>query len=203
MSSSFRTEQWVHNIPIKVRMAGWESDTQILQLEGWQISAEQDVRYMSLRIAIHHPVLKLSSISDHLDVDYMRTGHDRMEMLQRLVLNMQMVSSRLIVRHQIHTTPMSQFLPVDCAPTGAQLFSNTTAETETNIENFYIFKPIPKEGLIVRPDSVPELMDKILALQDPKMKELISKQRERESRQQFDSPPVKINNHCNIISIAT
>ncbi len=122
------------------------------------------------------------------DLDYFR--RDRAQMLRDMSMCMDQVHAKMIFRHEINSRPFTDFLPVDATPHFVDM------ET-SSLEDLVVFRPLPSHELIVAPDTVPGLMDKILALQDPKMKELISEQ-----RKQGDRMP-QINNHCQIISIAS
>jgi len=53
----------IHNKPVKLYWAGWETDTFKLGNEGWQISAEQDGYNQQIRIAINHPKAGVQGIS--------------------------------------------------------------------------------------------------------------------------------------------
>ncbi len=188
--------------PVKVHFLGWSSDTYRLQHNGWQVSAHQDFQHQALQIALHHPESGLYGLSEYVEIDFM-SATQQMDYLDHITLNITAITTKMIVRHEVYSMPETmhrQFSPVDCTP-GYVYFKNS------NIEDLIPFRPLPKfdNELIVKPDSVPELLDKILVLQDGKMKDLIEKQRERESRGEVENilQGKKISNHCNIISIAS
>jgi len=182
--------QIIQNVPIPVEMAGWRSDTYELQQHGWQISADQDVHRRCIQLALHHPRTGVYAMSMIEDLDYFHP--ERADMLRHMVIHINQMGVKVLFQHTINISqePMSAFNPVDATP--------YIIETKiSSLEDLVVFRPLPKE-IIVAPDSVPSLMDKILALQDPKMKEIMSEQRKRDAR---DAP--KIESHCQIISIAS
>lgn len=59
--------------PLKVRWAGWESDTLKLQQAGWNISAYEDVACMAMEIAIRNREWGAQGLSQRIhDFDYYR-----------------------------------------------------------------------------------------------------------------------------------
>lgn len=111
-------------------------------------------------------------------------------MLEHMVIHISDMGTKLLFQHthKISYEPMANFVPVDTTP--------HMIETKINsLEDLVVFRPLPKE-IIVAPDTVPGLMDKILKMQDPKMDELIKGQRERDAR-----TTQKIESHCQIISL--
>lgn len=191
MAQAYRSGMaFIQNVPIPVEMAGWRSDTYELQKHGWEISAKQNMTRMCIQIALHHPASGLYAISMVEDLDFLRP--ERAEMLRHMVIHINNVGTKVLFQHTVNISqePMSAFKPVDTTP--------HIIETKiSSLEDLVVFRPLPKE-IIVAPDNVPSLMDKILALQDPKMKKLMSEQRKRDAR----ATP-KIESHCQIISIAS
>lgn len=156
-------------------MAGWRSDTYLLQRNGWEISADQRMDTRTLQIALHHRASGIYCMSQVEDLDYFNM--DRAEMLARMSIRVNQISS--------HATP------------------HVIQWTESSLDQLVVFRPLPTNEIIVKPDTVPGLMDKILALQDPNIKKLMESQRKRDARDNLDAPPVKISNRCQIISIAS
>ena len=205
-------DSWIQNAPISVRLAGWQSDTYTLQQHGWQISASQRMDIMALQIALRLPGDRGQDtycVSNMVDMQYWRSGQDRLEMLKHLEINIPYSGANVALRvdQPGRTYRMvgdlrahaETFYPVDATPHYVDL------DKDHKLEDMVVFRPLPKDELIVAPDTVPGLMDKILALQDPKMKELLQEQRKREARNGArdgaDAP--KLQNHCSIISIAS
>lgn len=183
----------IRNVPIPVEMAGWRSDTYALQQHGWQISAEQRIDMRTIQIVLHHPETKAYLMSMVEELDYFRM--DRAEMLARMSMRVNQLPSGFMFQHHNGHQPFLGMMPVDATPHIVEM-------EKSSLEDLMVFRPLPKEELIVAPDTVPGLMDKIIALQDPKIKELIAEQRKRETRGE-QGQPHKISNHCQIISIAS
>jgi len=151
---------------------------------------------MCIQIALHHPDSGLYAISIVEDLDYLRP--ERAEMLKHMVIRINHIGTKLLFQHTINISqePMVNFVPVDTTP--------HIIETKiSSLEDLVVFRPLPKAEIIIAPDTVPGLMDKILALQDPNMKKLIANQRQRDARDKMSTSPMKIDNHCQIISIAS
>lgn len=211
MASGISPEAWIANAPIKVRLAGWVSDTYTLQREGWQLSAAQRFDNMTLQIAMHLPG-NTYCITNVVDLQYFRTGQDRVEMLRHLELNVPHSSASIVLRtgdtydergHMRKTwnepirAAYATFQPIDATPFSRDL------EKGHKLEDMVIFRPLATSEIIVAPDTVPGLMDKILELQDPSMKKLIVEQRIRSARSGQPTDAPRVENHCQIISIAS
>lgn len=102
------------NQPIRLLWAGWETDTLQLGRAGWQISAEQDVQYNRMRIAINHPEAKVQGISTVEEFLF----RDMMEGRCRPMLPVQLRFE--IMSHQIYVNSMRDrevsFQAVDFRP---------------------------------------------------------------------------------------
>ena len=163
---SFPTEPWLLSSPVKVRWAGWVSDTFALQNAGWELSAYQDPCYRAVELAMRHPRLKMYGVSNRVDNVHMeRLG--RATVLPELI--MQYMSSDL--RVQTVSDSIAKFRPVDATP--------QIMETEIrHIDDWGIFKTLAREKqIIVVPQSVPELLEIALKYQAPRQKELRAKRR--------------------------
>lgn len=155
------------NSPIvKVHWAGWESDTLRLQQAGWQLSMEEDVCRRVARLALKHPHFKMYGLSEMVDINRsnpMNPYHQEMRLVMR------QMASELVVRLMDN---FSKFQAIDAEPLFIQ-------EEIRSIEDCRIFRPIrqAEQQIIVPKHSVPELLDQILKLQDPKQYEIREKKR--------------------------
>ncbi len=56
--------------PIAVRWAGWVSDTHTLQKFGWDLSVDEQLHNMSIRLAMQHRGLRVRGMSNNLAYDF-------------------------------------------------------------------------------------------------------------------------------------
>lgn len=176
--------------PVPVRWAGFESDTHKLQQAGWQLSAEQDISYDSIRIAMYHEALRLRAISNISDFHYREAMHDP-RYARSVILPIQHMANDM--RVQI-IDDLTGFRAIDAQP--------MVAKTEIrSLEDFNIFAtPMARTNeIIVDPDSVADMMGRILELQDPARQEHY-KRTLRE--QQGNARQVEQKFHAQIISLA-
>lgn len=199
-------ESVIVSVPIPIRWAGWQSDTFRLQQAGWKLSAKEGPQLSrpsnELSLAIHHPVLRCYGLSKPIDVDYfgMIDARHRMsvtQMVQSVGFDIHVFASDLQVQI-FDEGGISDFRPIDAAPAIKQF--------KASIDELNIFAPaqlVRTEEVLVMPDSVPELMARILELQDPKQAEIRERVRKRAARQGLPSdlarPVQKF--HAQILSV--
>ena len=88
--------------PIRVTWAGWQSDTYTLSRDGWEIAANEDFDHIfkqRVRVAMHHPTMKLYGISDGFGFDHIRHQEDP-NYWKEIVINMQCILSELLITYQ-------------------------------------------------------------------------------------------------------
>lgn len=156
--------------PIRLNWAGWETDTFRLQRAGWKLSAFQDIRGSHLQLAFqigNDPYRKFQAITEAIpfryeemaDLHRMRGPHaDR---LDDIVLRVQQAVSEQVMIHVAgDLKPM--WGPIDAEP-------RYTQEKITRLEDFAHFAgPLIRTNEIIVPEeSVPELLERILKLQQP------------------------------------
>jgi hypothetical protein len=166
--TSFET---IRNPIFRLYWAGWEADTLRLQREGWQISMEQEVHYCRMRVAIKHPQFQMYGLSRSIEFDFMGYGspHGYIQQMREFpVIAIDKMASNFTVTM---IADMSTFQPVSAVPEFSMM-------ERKHIDDFKIFKPLDqvKEIIIARP-NVKELLDQIIAQQDPKQAELRDKRR--------------------------
>ena len=163
------------NSPIvKLFWAGWESNTLALQRAGWNLAVEEDMATFRVRIALRHPDLRLYGVSAAIDY-YGLDSQRRLSMAgpQDLVIPIQHMASKM----EIHCMDnLSNFHAIDAEP-------SFITNAPRSIEDYKIFRSIrqAEQQIIVPQHSVPELLEQILKMQDPKQKE-IRENRRREIR---------------------
>lgn len=157
-SYSGNMSYFVQSYPMRVWWDGWESTTAHLQKEGWQIAAEQDILSQRLRLCIKNSKHKIYGISDLIQLNYL---HNNLDYLRNIVLPIRNMASEM--RIELLERDFS-FKPIDAEP---------KFMVRKNIEDFAIFAPAlaTTNEIFIPEDTVSSLLDKILALQDPMMKE--------------------------------
>ena len=186
---------------IRVRWAGWESDSYSLQQEGWQIAAEQgliETKYDSLigRVALKHPNFNMYALSQNfefsrssllMDGRYTRFEHDvagsfEEQLMKRIpYINICYMASRMVVNI---SEDISRLQPVDARPVYDGAYRMLGEGTDIircerkDINDLMIFKPIAKDKeFIIQQAAVPELLDIILDKQKDVQKKIREKRR--------------------------
>lgn len=172
--------------PVRLHWAGWETDTYRLQKAGWDLSAAQGVREGSMRLAMRHEGVRVRGISETQGWDYMREQYGRDAM----------PSIRADLASDFFVTilePLSAFMPIDAQPQPRPF------GVATHFEDFAHFAPALSRSreIILPEETVPELLERILMLQQPARTERIRRE-VRDERERF--PIHKI--HAQIISLA-
>lgn len=146
--------------PLQVEWAGWRTDTYRLQACGWQLSADQDVFQNAMRLSMQHEGQQIRAISERISFDYHMAISDTPEYLSRIVIPMHMVGREVTVHFSGSID--WHFKPIDATP-------SFSTHTISKIEDLCHFAaPLVKTREIIIPqDSVPELLERILKLQQP------------------------------------
>jgi hypothetical protein len=157
-----------------VHFAGFESTTYRLQKEGWQLSMEQSYEHASLRLAMKHERARLYAISAPVEYQYFHYMKTRYGSEPPPITFNIIHMSGSIQLHLPQSRPVS-FMAIDATPTWSE-------DRVVSFEDAIPFRPLNAEApeIIVPPQSVPELMELVLKLQDPKQAE-IRKNRRREA----------------------
>lgn len=152
-------EQRVLSRPMELHWAGWRTTTYDLQRAGWSISAEQDIRCMTMGLALRSPHGDAYGISSRVPWEYME---DRQMGFGAIPLHAQLRFGRNIEMQ--HAGPMTtSYAAIDAIPQMVEY-------KRTKIEDFAHFAPAPlvrNNPIVVPEESVAELMDRILKLQQP------------------------------------
>jgi hypothetical protein len=186
--------------PCRVLFAGWETTTARLQNAGWSLAAEQLLHDRTLRLAMRHEPSGLYMVSDSTDYAfgprYTQYGFNQLHMNEQTpTFVVRYVGSKITVRVMDN---FDAFRPIDAAP------QFTTIE-ERGIEQFNLFAtPLTRtEEIIVEPETVNDLMEKIRALQAPELAQIRQRNRMRDARSEGSSAPIAQQKfHAQILSIA-
>ena len=139
------------NRPVKVFWAGWESDTYRLGSQGWEISAEQDIMSMNMRLAIRHPKMDIVGITDIESYAYESLMRDMSPIALPTMLQFRTLGRQIM----INTMGGSgfDFTPVDFRPQ----YLDSKIE---RLEDFANFTPIeiPTEQVYLREANMAEIL---------------------------------------------
>lgn len=184
-----RGEPRILSRPLRVHWAGWETTTYKLQACGWKLSARQDVRGSRLQLAFQHAGVGIEGITQELDyrfeqaLDMRERGY-----VENIVLNVQMMLGETVMVRQVGDVS-ALWSPIDAEP-------RYTEERIDRLEDFAHFAGslIRTNEIIVPEESVPELLQRILKMQQPGRIERIKEELRGENR-----PEQKF--HAQIISL--
>jgi hypothetical protein len=177
--------------PVSLWWGGWTTDTFTLQQQGWSISAEQDMEFMSMRLALRNERDGMTGITERIDWDYIRYAEDRVTALP--TLRVHLISRDIQVIHAGNAT-LGNFQPIDAQP-------QFDIRQRTRLEDFVHFAPAHTrtQQLIVPEETVDDLMSRILEMQQgPRIERIRQEVREGE-RVSFTQ---RQNFHAQIVSIA-
>ena len=177
--------------PLKIYWAGWETTTWQLQKCGWSLSAYQDIQGSRLQLAFRHGGLMLEGITSVIPFQYERAMDLReRDYIDSLVLGIErMIGETVLVRQTSIGGVSSSFSPIDAE-------QRYTEEKITRLEDLAHFAGslIRTNEIIVPEESVPELLERIIKLQQPDRIERIKEELRGERR-----PEQKF--HAQIISL--
>lgn len=148
--------------PLRVHWAGWETDTFKLQKCGWKLSAYQDIRGSRIQMAFQHSGLRIEGITNVLPYQYERALDMReREYVDSLLLTVQQMLGEHVMVHQSGDLP-AVWGPIDAEP-------RYTENRIVRLEDLAHFAgPLIRTNEIIVPEeSVPELMERILRMQQP------------------------------------
>lgn len=188
-------DRFIQSRPHEVFWAGFRSNTFQLQQAGWEFAADQSYERDEIRMAMRHREFGMYGITSGIPGYMYADMHPNAPACFDVVR----LTDREMKFHYVPNDIMTwlpEASPVDMRP---------TIQYETkDIEDFKIFAcPLVRTNeVIVDPNSVPELMDRILELQDPARKEHFL-QMAKESRQEGSiiRPGPQQNFHAQIVSL--
>lgn len=159
--------------PLRVHWAGWETDTYSLQKAGWKLSAEQDYSYGRMRIAMKHDGADMVAISETLPFNFGRAIEDRdfhSGYLAALTIRMKHVGREVPIVIHGEVKDWS-FAAIDAQP---RVVSSKIVKLE---DLAHFAAPLVRTNEIIIPEeSVDQLMEKILKLQQPARMERIRRE---------------------------
>lgn len=181
--------------PRPVYWAGWESNTHRLQQAGWQFAAEEDFTDFRTRIIMRHEPLRMHAISEFQETDFIRAREDMRYAREGMPFHVNYMASHFQVMLNGGFDP-GAFRPVDMQP------QIVTAREIKDIEDLSLFAaPMARTNeVIVDPHSVPELMNRILELQEPGRQEYF-RQKAAEMRRDREKFQPRQQFHAQVLSL--
>lgn len=144
--------------PVRVSWLGFTSDTLTLHRAGWTFSAHQDVRNRTMQLAMRHDKGRMTALSVVTDWNYERNiyGFPRPEFP---IIFLRHLAENLVV-HMMGEVRADRFRPIDPVPVYRE-------GRTVNLEDLAHFAPINFKRIILPEETVPELMARILEVQQP------------------------------------
>lgn len=184
--------------PIKLHWAGWETDTFRLQQCGWQLSADQDLAYNKMRIALRHADLGMRAISQSINFNYHEALLDP-RYIGQAVIGIQAMAPDI----HIHRRPImreygdvSNFRAIDAAPQ-----FNERLDIQSLDDFAHFAAPLVRtQEIIVPEESVDDLLARILDKQQS-AKRAYFEDKVRRMRSDGDVPQ-QAKFHAQIISLS-
>jgi len=172
----------------EVHFAGWRSDTKRLQSAGWEISMQQDHYGQSLQLAMRHEKLGLIAVSDHVENYEFRRLEPSLSRFPYIfnIVSMSMFgSSQILPQMKFHVhEPSSAWSPIDAEPA---FEVDCVVKSLDDLLPFRKIHVPPECELIVDPDSINQMMKRIIDLQAPKQKEIREKARKEKRRSNVEA----------------
>jgi len=147
--------------PLDIYFAGFKSNTINMQQAGWDISAHEDKREMTMQLAFRHRQLQMYGLSNKMAFNYYenRANH---EYYRTVSLNIHQVAHNIIISYVNTLRGYNGFQEINATP-------ECIDRKERSIEDLNFFSKAPRE-VIVKPEKeiiIPEqdldgLLDQIL-----------------------------------------
>ena len=183
--------------PIPVRLEGFEATTTQLQSSGWRLACDEDMVYGDFRIAIEHQGLGVVALSDRIR----RGGLMRAMNLDRDLSACEPIRMvRVTQSFNLVYTGLSsgKYLGPESSSWHAIDAVPRFIEQVVRPEDLFMFAPVDTKAqeIIADPETVADLMEKIIKLQKPDMDRIREHNRRREARESLTG----VVTHAKIIS---
>lgn len=179
--------------PLRLQWAGWETTTFALQRAGWRLSAEQDFRSERMRIAMKHDGMNLMAMTPDFRFAYMDVAQNP-RLLEEIPSQVVQAMGRDVSIHMAGSMDW-MFQAIDATPT----FTTNRIERLEDLAHFAA--PLVRTREIIIPnESVDDLMERILKLQQPARTERLKA--EMRSPEGYTAVPQQ-KFHAQILSLVT
>lgn len=166
--------------PIPVRFEGFEATTTQLQRSGWELSCNEDYAYGDFQVAIFHRGLGVVGISERIRRGSMLhafNSHLDLQYVEPICIRRVTQSHQLLYSGPVMVPERNPWHAIDAEP----MFLH---DGPVCPEDLFLFRPAnapaPQE-IITDPETVAELMEKIIALQKLDMAAIRERNRRRDS----------------------
>ena len=166
--------------PTPVWFEGFEATTTQLQRSGWELSCDEDICYGDFQVAIFHRRIGVVGLSERIRRGQLIRAMDKHmdhAAFEPIQIRRVTQSHQLIYCGPIMAPEKNPWHAIDAEPMFMQ-------EGPVRPEDLFLFRPAnapaPQE-IITDPETVAELMEKIIALQKPDMAAIRERNRRRDS----------------------
>lgn len=176
-----------------IHFAGWSSDTFTLQQAGWEFSASQRPELDEVGLAFRHPNLGLRGMTDTIPA-YRYAAMDA---------HHEGPAFQVVWMTDAHVQVQRVHIPTwagDCSPVDMKPQYVPEVKTFEDSVRFAQVSMARTAELIVDPDDVSAMMDRILTLQDPARQKRY-REAVRQGRAGSDRPAPRQKFHAQIVSL--
>ncbi len=189
---------FVQSQPHPICWAGFKSDTYTLQQHGWEFEAYQNMAAHRFALAFRNKSLGMKGVTNEVDYDIAYAGIRQPGAYLPFYIDW-MTTADVRVQH-VHMPPWChETTPVDMKPT-------VITEMKT-FEDTFLFAGAPlvrTNEIIIDPNDVGNMMDRILELQDPDKKEhFLEAAKAAKAQGSVARAGPRQNFHAQILSIAS
>lgn len=167
--------------PVKLRWAGWETDTLMLQNHGWQISADQDTFNRSMQLALNHPRFGIQAITERCDFDYYQSMILQHQGNMHIMAVSDQMATKIIVSHG--NGDNFNFQPIDTRPTFTDI-----SMLNSHLDDIAHFKTVPydTQEVLLESASLNDVLEIALSKQSDRQehirKEMVKRAKQDEYR---------------------
>jgi hypothetical protein len=190
-------DRHIQSRPHEIHFAGWRSNTFALQQAGWEFTAQQHIEYDGIGLAFRHPQLGLRGVTNVLpSMFYEELRHDD----RGAIFNVAWMTDAQV---RVREYQMPEFIthgqmePVDMRPQIVEV------KDFDDMVRFAGVTLVRTNEIIVDPDDVSAMMDRILELQQPERRERLMRiaKENRQPGTRIQEVP-KQHFHAQLVSIA-
>lgn len=184
----------MQSAPFKIIWAGFQSDTLTLQNSGWSLAIEDDYSYVlgahRVRFILRHEYLDLHCFTDIHEIQFPHI-QDVRQITEMVRFSIQVLGKNIYYR-SVPEFNIASIYEVDARP-------QMMVMEEKSIKDLSIFRTLvkPDSALIVEPEKISELLQKIVEAQAPNQAEIRERMRKHEARDNL-----KQTLHAQILSVA-
>ena len=180
---------------IPVWLDGFEATTTQLQRFGWRLACDEDMTYGDFRIAIEHQGLGVVALSGRIRHSGLLCAMNKERDMSACepIRMVQITQSKNLVY-----TGLDNNYGIEASPWHAIDATPRFIEKVVRPEDLFMFAPVDTKAqeIIADPETVADLMEKIIKLQKPDMDRIREQNRRREARESLTG----VVTHAKIIS---